>query len=104
MFAATEFLSTLGFGSQIVVAGTLVMVAVYVYRAAAFGSLVVSVASLIATHALVLLVAFAAVIALGWVAPNAGTMLEHAHLVWDFVSGRGLTLARHLFERSSTLA
>ena len=98
MFAATEFLSTLGFGSQVVVAASLVVVAFYVYRAVSVGSLVVGVFSLIATHALVLLIAFAVVIALGWVVPNAGTMVEHARLVWDFASGRGFSLARSLLE------
>ncbi|ELZ56757.1 MULTISPECIES: hypothetical protein [Halorubrum] len=98
MFAATDFLSTLGFGSQVVVAASLVVVAFYVYRAVSIGSIVVSVLSLMATHALVLLVAFAVVIALGWVAPNAGTMLEHVRLVWDFASGRGVSFARSLVE------
>lgn len=98
MFAATEFLSTLGFGSQIVVAATLGIVALYTYRAVAIGSLVVSVFSLIATHALVLLVAFAVVIALGWVAPNAGTMVDHAQLVWRFATDQGTSLVRSVLE------
>ena len=101
MFAATEFLATLGFGSQIVVAATLGIVALYIYRAVAVGSLVVSVFGLIATHALVLLVAFAIVIALGWVAPNAGTMLEHARLMWDFGSNQGLALLQRLLDFAS---
>ena len=101
MFAATEFLSTLGFGSQVVVAASLVVVAFYVYRAVSIGSVVVSVASLIATHALVLLVAFAVVIALGWVAPNAGTMLEHARLVWDFGSDQGVELIRWILSATN---
>lgn len=103
MFAATEALSTLGFGSQIVVAATLGIVALYVYRAVAIGSLVVGVFSLIATHILVLLIAFAAVIALGWVAPNAGTMLEHLHLVWDLVSDHEISLVRRLLEGAGVL-
>ncbi|OYR82952.1 hypothetical protein DJ84_09105 [Halorubrum ezzemoulense] len=103
MFAATEFLSTLGFGSQVVVAASLVVVAFYVYRAVSVGGLVVSVFSLIATHALVLLIAFAVVIALGWVAPNAGTIFEHARFVWEFASGRGLSLVRGLLEGAGEL-
>ncbi|WP_256403484.1 hypothetical protein [Halorubrum salinum] len=94
MFAATEFLASLGFGSQIVVAASLVMVALYVYRAVGVARIVAGVGGMIASHALVLLVTFAAVIALGWVAPNAGTMVDHTQIAWRFATDQGVELAR----------
>lgn len=94
MFAATEFLASLGFGSQIVVAASLVMGALYVYRAVGVARIIASVGGMIASHALVLLVAFAAVIALGWVAPNAGTIADHSRLAWEFATDQGIDLAR----------
>lgn len=104
MFGITELLASLGAGSQILMAGSIVMVALYVYRAVSVASTLAAIAGMVASHALVLLAAFAIVIALGWVAPNAGTVLEHAHVVWEFTTGRGLSLARRLFEAAGVLA
>jgi len=98
-----EFLASLGLGSQVVVAASLAMVALYVYRAVGIARLIAGIAGLIATHALVLLVAFAAVIALGWVAPNADTMTAHARIAWDIASDRGIDLLRFAFEYISRL-
>ena len=92
-----EFMASLGLGSQLVVAGSLVMAALYVYRVVGIARIIAGIAGLIATHALVILVVFAAGIALGWVAPNADTMMSHAQIAWELASDRGVDLLRNLF-------
>lgn len=91
-----ECMASLGLGSQLVVAGSLVMAALYVYRVVGIARIIAGIAGLIATHALVILVVFAAVIALGWVAPNADTMMSHARIAWELASDRGVDLLRNL--------
>ncbi|ELZ38892.1 hypothetical protein [Halorubrum tebenquichense] len=104
MFAATEFLASLGLGSQLVMGASFAIAALYIYRAVGIARVVAGIGGLIASHALVILVVAAVAISLGWVAPNAGTALEHARIVWEFATGRGLSLARGLLEYVSVLA
>lgn len=93
-----EVVSSLGFGGQVVTAATLLLVAVYLYRAQAIARMFAAVAGSIAGYALVLLVVVGIAIGLGWVDPRPSTMLEHGRRAWAFVTGRGLELVRTLLD------
>jgi len=41
-------------------------------------------------------------IALGWVAPNADTMISHARIAWELASDRGVDLLRKVWPFFST--
>lgn len=106
MFAATEFLSTLGLGSQVVMGASLAIVAVYVYRAVGVARVVAGVGGMIASHALVLLVVGALAISLGWVAPNAGVAMDHVRFALsesvDLATGPGRKLFRWIIGQAAS--
>lgn len=88
----------LGFGSQVMLALSLLVAAFYVYRAVGVARIVTGVLGRLTREALVLLVAGAVVIGLGWASPNVGTVLAHLHLVAregvDAALGPGRRLVR----------
>ena len=77
MFA--ELLDLLGVGMKgsIGISAVLLMAALYVYRAAAVAKLVGALFGTLVGYAIMLCVAAAAAIGLGWVDPNVGVIMSH---------------------------
>ena len=94
MFSPIDLVASLGLGGQMVTAATLLLVAVYVYRAIGVARLVTGVVSTVTREVLVLLVAAAVVIGLGWASPNSALVWEHVRALWAFLSERGVGVVR----------
>ena len=77
MFTELLELVGVGLGGQIAISATLVLAALYVYRAAALARLVGALFGTLAGYAIMLCVAAAAAISLGWVDPNVGVITSH---------------------------
>ena len=87
--------SSLGFGSQVVMAAMLVVAAFYVYRAVGVARVVTGLLGTLTREVLVLLVVGAVVIGLGGASPNVGVAIEHARSgarwAWEFRRGPART-------------
>ncbi|EMA59920.1 hypothetical protein [Halorubrum kocurii] len=99
MFGAVrEIVTSMGLGSQVAMAATLVVAAFYVYRAVGMARVVSGVLGTLTREVLVLLVVGAVVIGLGWASPNVGTAIDHAQFALregvDLASGPGRRLFR----------
>ncbi len=101
MFGAVRgVVSSLGLGSQAVLAATLLVSAFYVYRAVGIARLVTGLLGTLTREVLILLLVAAVVIGLGWASPNVGTALEHGRLAvrgaLDLAAGPGRDAVRWL--------
>lgn len=106
MFGTVHGLVTsLGLGTQVAMAATLVVAAFYVYRAVGLARVVSGVLGTLTREVLVLLVVGAVVIGLGWASPNVGTMIEHAQFAIregaELATGPGRRLFRWVVEQAS---
>ena len=90
----TGLLESLGLGGSIVTAAMLVLVALYLRRAAKAGSLAVGFASATVGYTMVILGVAAVAVGLGWVDPRPSTMLEHARTGWAYATEEGVTLLK----------
>ncbi|OYR45276.1 hypothetical protein [Halorubrum sp. Hd13] len=104
MFGTVHGLVTsLGLGTQVAMAATLVVAAFYVYRAVGLARVVSGVLGTLTREVLVLLVVGAVVIGLGWASPNVGTLVDHAQFALsegvDFATGPGKKAFRWIVER-----
>lgn len=64
---ATELLGALGLGQQLVLSGTLILVALYVWRAAAIAKLIGALVGTVVGYVVLLFVVLALGVAIGWI-------------------------------------
>ena len=105
MFGAIRgIVSSMGLGSQVAMAATLVVAAFYVYRAVGMARVVSGVLGTLTREVLVVLVVSAVVIGLGWASPNVATVIDHAQFTIregaDLASGPGRRLFRWVVEQA----
>ena len=87
----------LGLGGSLAAAGSMAMVAWYVWRASTVGSAIASTASSAAVVIIGVTVTAAAAIALGWVSPRPGIMLDHIGRAVGLAVDRGAEPVRAAF-------
>ena len=103
MFGLRGIVSSLGLGESAVLAATLLVTAFYVYRAVGIARIVTGVVGALTRETLVLLVVAAIVLGLGWASPNAGVMWEHVNALWAFLTERGVSIVRRVWQLLSGL-
>lgn len=77
MFATLLELLDVGLGGSLAISATLVVAALYVYRAAAVAKVVGALFGTAVGYVIVLCVSAASAIALGWVDPNVAVIIDH---------------------------
>lgn len=92
----TDMLQALGAGSTIVAATSLALVGWHMWRAAALGRIVASTASTALLISVSITFAAALALALGWVDPHPGVIIEHLRAALWFVIERGSAPLRAL--------
>lgn len=95
--------ASMGFGSKVAFAATLLVTAFYIYRAIGVARLVSDVVGTLTHELLVVLVIAAVLVGLGWASPNVGVAVDHVQLasreVLEFATGAGKRWVLRLVER-----
>ena len=76
--------ASMGLGSKVAFAATLLVTAFYIYRAIGVARLVSDVVGTLTHEILVVLVIAAVFIGLGWASPNVGVAVDHIQLAVEF--------------------
>lgn len=98
MPAFVPIVESLGFGSQVVIAASLVLVALYILRVVRLGGALVGLLGTAATIGMVVLVVLAVAIAFGWVSPNPRAFFGHMAGVFRFLVEHGVDAVRRALE------